>query len=264
MNGDVLTQGHRIYVVFDGDDSGTGRGVAIHIGRGQGDGVGTDIVTTEVGDIQGKVGDAAGIVATVVDCGGIGATGSVGVKLDGDILTKGDRSNIVFYGDDAGTGRGVAIHIGHGQGDGVASYIVTIEAGIVKAQAGDGAIVAGTIVYIRGGNASIAVGIELHGHILAEGDRCDIVFNTYIRSTGRGVAMDVRHGQGDSIASNIRAIEGGIVEAQTGDATSIGRTIIDVSRGNGRISGWVQLDGDVLADRIRSYIVFYGDVCRAV
>ncbi len=172
-NGEVTgADDYWCYRILYGYDGITGAYVVIVVGHGEGHGVGTGVCTVEVVRRHTQAGNSASVIGTVVHILRRDAGSTVGIELDGDVLTQCDRIDIVFNGHGCGATALVVVDIGHRQGDGIATaYVVTIKAGIVKYEAGNSTSIVGAVVDILRCGAACAIGIQLDGYILAKGDR---------------------------------------------------------------------------------------------
>ncbi len=213
LDGNVLADGHRSDIVLHRDLCGTGRCVVVDIGRGKGHGIGPYIGTGEVGIVKAEAGNSTSIVAAIVNSCGCNTSCSVNIQLHGQILTQGNRSDIVFYGDGRSTGTAIAVNIGDGQGNGIAiANRITIEAGIVQAEAGDSTSIVAAVVHITGGDASSSVGIQLDGYILTQGHWCNVVFYSNDGGTSILIAIHISEDQHDWVGTDIGTGEGGIAQ----------------------------------------------------
>ncbi len=258
MDGDILTKGDRSNIVFYGDGGSTGRLVVVDVSYGQGHGVATAYIgTAEAAVVQAQVGDGAVVTAAIVDTCGGDAAGSVGIQLDGQVLTECCRGNGIFNADRRGTGGDIAIHIGNGEGHGVVhGHTCTIEGGVVKHQAGNATGIAAAIVHICGGDAGVAAAVQLNGDVLANCVGRNVVLNGDVAGAGRGVAIHIGHSEGHGVEADIGTGEVTVVQRQAGDATGITATIVDGSGSGAPRTIRIQLNGDVLANGYWSHIVY--------
>ena len=114
--------------------------------------------TIKVSIIKTETGDSTSVIAVSTDILGRSTTISGTIQIDGNVLANCLRRYIVFYGDGGGTGRGIAVDIGHGQGFGIGPYFRAVEAGLAEAEVRNSTVVVAAIVDSRGGVVPLPVG----------------------------------------------------------------------------------------------------------
>ncbi len=100
----------------------------------------------------------------------------------------------------------------------------------------------------------------MNGNVLANRNRRHVVLNGYVCGTGALVASGVDDSQGHRVSSYVGTVEGGRIGEDGVDYTVVGASTIHISGGDGCISGWVQLHGNVLTDCIRCFCIQYRNI----
>ncbi len=173
-------------------------------------------------------------------------------------MTNSVRSDIVFYRNNSITGIGIVGSIKDGQHDIVGTiYIGATIIGIVEDEVGDRTVVGRAIVHELWVYGNRTVLVKLHRNVLAVGNRGNRIVNGNIGSTGADVAIKIGNGQGHGIGDvEVRTVEGGIVNAQTGNSTCVAGVVVHSRRGSSCIARTIQLKGQVTTDGVGSHIVF--------
>ena len=180
----------------------TGTGIAAVIGYGQGDDLSADICAAEIFSVQVQAGDAADIVAVVVDIRACNVSVPIGIQFYSHIPADRRWGQIILYAYIGRTVAGITVVIGYGQGDELCADICAVEMLLVQAQIGDSAGIVAVVVDVRNGDVSVAVGIQFHRRILADRRRSYLVIHTYVGRTGACKAAIIGNGPGDRCGTN--------------------------------------------------------------
>src|SRR5690606_15283009 len=154
----------------------------------------------------------------------------------------------------------IAVHISYCQHHGIVAYVGTVEGVNIQSVACNSAGIGTSVVNITSGDGyGSRYGIQFHANLLARHNWRGDVFHGNNGGTAAAVAVHIGYGQDYVVVAHIGTIKGINVDANTCYPTLVRAAAVNIGGRNGGVSVCIQLDGDVLANRHRSFVVHYGD-----